>query len=124
MGRTTRSSVAVRPVDGTLKWVVVQYRILVCLWALVLIAVTLYRELPGNHGVLYAGGALAVSWTGFTIWASRTNRILGSLWFVALDGAVVLLLSAGGAIAGTDDFFSGGFPGSWLFVVAFATNLR
>ena len=124
MGRTARSHAAVRPVDGTLKWVVVQYRVLVCVWALVLIIVTIVQDLPGDRAVLYGAAALAVFWTGLTIWASRTKDILGSMWFAALDGVVILLLSAGGAIAGTDDFFSGGYPGSWLFVVAFATNLR
>jgi signal transduction histidine kinase len=119
-----RSHAAVRPVDGTLKWVVVQYRVLVCVWALVLITVTIAKDLPGDRAVLYGGAVLAVVWTGLTIWVSRSNEILGSNWFAILDGAVVLLLSAGGAIAGSDDFFSGGYPGSWLFVVAFATNLR
>ena len=124
MGRMARSHAAVRPVDGTLKWVVVQYRVLVCVWALVLITVTVAKDLPGNRAVMYGGAALAVIWTGLTIWASRRNEILGTIWFAVLDGGVVLLLSAGGAIAGSDDFFSGGYPGSWLFVVAFATNLR
>jgi signal transduction histidine kinase len=123
-GRRMRSHAAVRPIDGTLKWVVVQYRVLVCVWVLVLITVTVAKDLPGDRSVMYGGAALAVVWTGLTIWASRRNEILGSIWFTVFDGAVVLLLSAGGAIAGSEDFFSGGYPGSWLFVVAFATNLR
>jgi signal transduction histidine kinase len=123
-GRIVRSHAAVRPVDGTLKWVVVQYRVLACVWVLVLIAVQLTGDAPPNRAILLAGAALAVFWTGITMWASRSTGVLGSFWFAVLDGAVVLLLSSGGWLAGSDDFFSGGYPGSWLFIVAFATNLR
>ncbi len=126
MGRTPRSQPAVRPVDGTLKWVVVQYRLLCTLWVLVLVVVQ-WIDTEGHNPdrrVLAAGGVLAVFWTGVTVWASRGNDLLGSRWFAALDGVVILTLSFGGLVAGSGDFFSGGYPGSWLFVVAFATNLR
>jgi signal transduction histidine kinase len=116
----------VRPVDGTLKWVVVQYRLLCTLWVLVLVVVQ-WIDTEGHNPdrrVLAAGGVLAVFWTGVTVWASRGNDLLGSRWFAALDGVVILTLSFGGLVAGSGDFFSGGYPGSWLFVVAFATNLR
>ena len=113
-----------QPVDGTLKWVVVQYRVLACVWVLVLVTVQLTGDDPPNRAILLAGAALAVFWTGVTVWASRSTDILGSIWFAVLDGGVVLLLSSGALIADASDFFSGGFPGSWLFIVAFATNLR
>jgi signal transduction histidine kinase len=124
MGRTARSHAAVQPVDGTLKWVVVQYRVLACVWVLVLVTVQLTGDDPPNQAILLAGAALALFWTGVTMWASRSTDILSSVWFAVLDGGVVLLLSSGALIADSSDFFSGGFPGSWLFIVAFATNLR
>lgn len=125
MGRRARSHVAVRNVDDTLKWVVVIYRVLACAWALVLIGVLLSdSDSAGDRPVVYAGAALAVVWTLVTVWIARHGDLLGKLWFVISDGLVILLLSAGGAIAGAEDFFSGGYPGSWLFVVAFAANLR
>lgn len=125
MGRRARSHVAVRDIDDTLKWIVVMYRVLAGAWALVLIGVLLYDpDSPGDRRVVYAGAGLAVAWTLVTVWASRRGDLLGKLWFVVADGLVILLLSAGGAIAGATDFFSGGYPGSWLFVVAFAANLR
>ena len=66
MGRTPRSQPAVRPVDGTLKWVVVQYRLLCTLWVLVLVVVQ-WIDTEGHNPdrrVLAAGGVLAVFWTG------------------------------------------------------------
>ncbi|MDH5373404.1 MAG: hypothetical protein OEX97_10715 [Acidimicrobiia bacterium] len=128
MGRTPRSHAAVRPVDGTLRWVVVQYRVLSCVWVIVLVIVQLTdsERIEGdpNSTVLLAGVAMAFFWAAVTMRASRSSDILGSIWFVIIDGGVALLLSAGAVIAGSGDFFSGGYPGSWLFVVAFATNLR
>ena len=45
-------------------------------------------------------------------------------WFVLSDGVVAALLTGAGWAAGAPDFLSGGYPISWLFVVAYATSLR
>lgn len=100
------------------------FRLLVWVWLIVLVAVVFINDKPGNKTVFVGGAVLATVWTGVTVWAARDERRLGSPVFAVLDGVVVLLLSAGGAIAGAEDFFSGGYPMSWLFVVAYAANLR
>ncbi len=91
---------------------------------LILILVHVLGSGDGNGGVLAGGMAVATAWLIVTLWASRQSERLGSAWFVISDGVIALALSATGLLAGADDFVSGGWPGSWLFVVAFATNLR
>jgi signal transduction histidine kinase len=111
-------------VDVTLRWVVVAFRLLAWVWALALIGVVILKGAPGSRPVLAAAAAVATLWAGFTVWASRSSDRLHSPWFAVADGVVVFALGAAGWIAGTEDFVSGGYPGSWLFVVAYATNLR
>ena len=49
---------------------------------------------------------------------------LGSVWYMVLDGLIAGFLLATGWLAGAADFFAGGYPMSWVFVLAFTTNLR
>lgn len=112
------------PVDETLRKVVVVYRLLVTVWMWILIGVVVARGGPGNRWVLLAAVVFVALWAGLTIWAGRASHRLGNPVFVISDGIVALLLSATGLLAGTTDFVSGGWPASWLFMVAFATNLK
>lgn len=112
------------PVNDTLRWVAAGYRGLVWVWMLILVLVVALGEGPGNRTVLALAMALATVWLGISLWASRRNERLGSPWFAGLDGLVAVVLSSTGWLAGTEDFVSGGWPGSWLFMVAFAANLR
>ncbi len=110
-------------VDVTLRWVVVAFRLLACVWALALIGVVILEGRPGSRPVLATAAIVATLWTAVTLWASQSNR-LHTPWFALSDGVIVFALGAAGWIAGTEDFVSGGYPGSWLFVVAYASNLR
>lgn len=112
------------PVDDTLRWIAVGYRVLAWVWVLILVTVELARDSDSSRPILATGLGVATVWLGVTLWAGRSNRRLGGIWFVVFDGIVALALSAVGWIAGTDDFVSGGWPGSWLFMVAFASTLR
>lgn len=112
------------PVDDTLRTVAAGYRLVVWVWMVILVVVEMVSGGTGNKAVLATGMALATAWLGITLWASRSSDLLGSRWFVLSDGVIALALSAVGLLAGTSDFVSGGWPGSWLFVVAFAANLR
>ena len=47
-----------------------------------------------------------------------------SAWFFSLDTVIALSIGAAGLIAGTEDFVSGGWPNSWLFVVAYVASMR
>lgn len=112
------------PVDETLRKVVIAYRLLTMVWVWILIGVVVGSDGPGNRSILLGAAVWVAFWAGVTIWAGRASHRLGSPVFAISDGIVALLLSAVGLLAGTSDFVSGGWPGSWLFTVAFATNLR
>lgn len=112
------------PVIDTLRWVVVGFRLLSWIWILVLILVTVGDDQPGDRGVLIAVVVVATAWTGVTLWAARTPARLGSVWFVIADGVVAVALGFAGLWAGTDHIISASWPNSWLFVVAFGSNLR
>lgn len=120
----TKTGSVMPPVEDTLRTIAAGYRVVVWIWMLILVLVHVIGDKPGSLPVLAAAMALATAWTVFTLWASRSSERLGSLWFVIADGCVAMGLSATGLIAGTGDFVSGGWPGSWLFMVAFAASLR
>lgn len=119
----TKAGSALPPVENTLRTIAAGYRVVVWIWMLILVLVQTIGGEPGNRTVLAGAMVLATAWTVLTLWASRSTKRLGSLWFVAADGFVALALSATGLAAGAEDFVSGGWPGSWLFVVAFAASL-
>ena len=66
---------------------------------------------------------IATAGAGITLLAVKRG-FLGEPWYVVFDGAISMLLVSAGWLAGADDFVAGGFPMSWLFIVAYATNLR
>ena len=118
------SHAAVPAVGDTLRRIVAGYRILSWVWMAILLVVALVLDQRGNRAILLGAFSLATVWTVLTLWLARDDRRLGSIVFVIVDGVIALGLSAAGLLAGTQDFISGGWPGSWLFVVAFAANLR
>ena len=118
-----RGEATVRPVEHTLRWVVVTFRLLAALWSLALILAVVLGGSPGDRPVMAGTASLAAGWAVFTLVGARRG-FLGHIPFALADGLVISVLSAAGLVAGTEDFISGGYPGSWLFVVAFVANLR
>ena len=114
----------VPPVNDTLRWVVGGFRILSWIWVLMLVVVILVGDKPGRASVLAIVVAVATAWTVVTVWAARTHERMTSAWFFSLDTVIALSIGAAGLIAGTEDFVSGGWPNSWLFVVAYVTSMR
>jgi signal transduction histidine kinase len=118
----------VPPVNATLTWVVLLMRLLCWLWMLAL-TLTVLTEVRAegaqgpNAPTLVSAMAAATFGTALMVFASRRG-FLGSLWYVTLDGAVTAFLLSAGWLAGASDFVAGGYPMSWLFLVAYATTLR
>ena len=111
------------PVDRTLTRVVILMRLLGWAWMVILILVAMFTAFPDPDVRILAGAlVLGTAGTALTLFAA-SRGFLGEVWYVALDGAIALLLVSAGWFAGTD-FISGGYPASWLFIVAFATNFR
>jgi signal transduction histidine kinase len=73
--------------------------------------------------VLVATMVLATLGTGLTLLAAR-RRFLAGTWYVIGDAAIALGLALAGLVAGFDEFLVGGYPASWLFIVAYASNVR
>lgn len=124
MAHAASSGGMVLPVDDTLRRIAAAYRSLAWLWMLILVLVEVTGASDASRPVLAAAMSLATAWLGVTVWAATRSDRLGSAWFAVSDGLVAIVLSAAGWLAGADDFVSGGWPGSWLFMVAFASNLR
>ena len=123
-----KSSEPVPPVDATLTWIVLLMRVLGSIWmvALALTVATVDRTVgalaPANPTLVLAMATAAIG-TALMVIAGRRG-FLGSLWYVALDGGFTVFLLAAGWLAGAPDFIAGGYPMSWLFLVAYATSLR
>jgi signal transduction histidine kinase len=120
-------SAPVPPVDATLTWVVLLMRLLGWIWmlALSLTVITGNRSAgtrAPNTSTLLIAMAVATLGTALMVVASRRG-FLGSLWYVALDGGISAFLLSAGWLAGAPDFVAGGYPMSWLFLVAYATSV-
>lgn len=103
-------------------------RLLGWVWMLALASTVLIQDLAfetpePNTPVLVVAMIVASLGTAVMILASRRG-FLGSKWYVATDGVFTLFLLAAGWLAGARDFVAGGYPMSWLFLVAYATTMR
>jgi signal transduction histidine kinase len=88
---------------------------------LILVAMLTADPQP-DTAILLGALVLGTAGTGITLLAAARG-FLGEPWYVVFDGAIALLLVSAGWFAGTD-FIAGGYPASWLFIVAFATSFR
>ena len=113
----------VPPVNETLTRVVVLMRLLGWVWLVALVVTTMLNVEEANEVVLAGAALIATAGAGITLLAVKRG-FLGEPWYVVFDGAISMLLVSAGWLAGADDFVAGGFPMSWLFIVAYATNLR
>jgi len=124
MAGTPRQDHRDLPVDGTLRRVVVLYRLLGWAWMVILVALTPANDPDANLAVVMGSAGLATGWTVLTVWAGGKANRLGNTWFVVSDIAVGLLIAAASTLAGAEQLFHGGYPMSTLAVAAYAFNLR
>lgn len=122
MTNTPRAQSGLAPVDQTLTRVVLLMRLLGWAWLVILSLVAIGADDEVNVGILVGAMVVATAGTGVTFLAARRD-FLDEGWYVIFDGAVTLLLSTSGWLAGYGEFVTGGYPASWLFIVAYATNL-
>lgn len=117
-------SAALPSLDRTLTRVVLLLRFLGWAWMLGLTAVTLGgQDSDADQATLVAAMVLATLGTVLTVAAVRRG-FLGASWYPVFDGILALLLVLAGWVAEAGEFVAGGYPVSWLFVVAYAANLR
>ena len=121
---TTDEGTSVPLIDKTLTNIVVLLRVLGWIWLVILVIVAMFdKKLEPDRVVLTAAIVTATAGLGFTLLAVRKG-FLGNIWYAVVDGAVAMLLVSAAWLAGYDEFLAGGYPTSWLFIVAYATNIR
>ncbi|MGH3649669.1 MAG: sensor histidine kinase [Acidimicrobiia bacterium] len=124
MSEPPQDAPALLPVNRTLTRVVLLMRLLGWIWLLILAVVALSttrRDI--NTGVMVGAMVVATAGTAVTFLAAQRG-FLGEGWYTVFDGALALLLGAAGWLADFGEFIVGGYPASWLFIVAYATNYR
>jgi len=110
-----------RPLDDVLRITVVLFRVGAYVWMAALAIVTLATDDTATQSIVVAALVLATVWTAFTV-AAGQRRWLGTWWFMIADGAVVVALAIAPGISNSTDFFYGGMPLSWLFIVAYTAG--
>lgn len=113
----------VPPVNETLTRVVVLMRLLGWAWLIALVVTTMLDVKEANRAVLAGAAVIATAGAGITLLAVKRG-FLGEPWYAVFDGVISMFLVSAGWLADAGDFVAGGYPMSWLFIVAYATNLR
>jgi signal transduction histidine kinase len=93
-------------------------------WMLLLVIATLLIDSAADKAIVIGAMALATIWTGVTWWAHKTRSRLGSTWFLIADGVVCFVVASASYAADAGDLFHGGYPISWIAVLAYGGGLR
>jgi len=86
---------------------------------MLLVVLTLATDDGADSTIVVSAALLATTWTGVTVGVAIKSNYLGTWWFVAADGAVVLFIGAASTLSGANDLFHGGFLISWIVLAAY-----
>ena len=114
----------VEPIENVLRWIVLAFRVLGYLWLAMLSVGALVTDEGLNDKMVIVMVTGTGIWTLLTVWLSRTSEWIKSSWFVAADGIVALAVASTSYFAGAESNLHGGYPISWLAVVAYAYDTR
>lgn len=104
--------------------VVLGWRVFSLAWMIGLVIETLLTDDRANDTVVVSALAVAVAWTGLTLWvAADRDRFTSMKWLVA-DGVVVAALGLAPVVADSESAFYGGYLLSWVIYVAFVSGPR
>lgn len=106
------------PIDETLRRVVVGFRLVAIVWMGTLVGSTLATDPEADHVLVGATYAIALAWTGITVAHALHPRWFHHPVWIGLDGAVAIWVSVAPFVAHSQDLFFGGYPLSWLLLVA------
>lgn len=115
---------SIEPIENILLKIMLAFRILGWVWLLLLVIASLLTDTEANRSVVISMAVGSLLWTIFTVWMSRDQARIKSPIFVLADAIVVLLVANASYYAGSSSLLHGGFPISWIAVVAYATNVR
>lgn len=122
----TQTSVESRiePIENILLKIMLAFRVLGWVWLMLLVVASLLTDAGANRVIVISMAAGSLVWTIFTVWMAQDQKRVKSTAFVVADGIVVLIVANASYYAGASSLLHGGFPISWLAVVAYATNVR
>jgi signal transduction histidine kinase len=114
---------AVPPVERTLTRVVLLMRLLGWIWLLLLVVTTAVDD-TDTSGAILVTTAMVGTFGAILLVVAVNQGFLGQVWYMILDGLIAAFLLATGWMAGAGDFFAGGYPMSWVFVLAYTVSFR
>lgn len=114
----------IEPIENILLKIMLAFRVLGWVWLMLLVVASLMTDPGANRVIVISMAAGSLVWTIFTLWMAQDQRRVKSTAFVVADGIVVLIVANASYYAGASSLLHGGFPISWLAVVAYATNVR
>ena len=115
----------VEPIERVLLRIVVAFRVLGWLWLLLLSVTALITDDGANEVIIVVTAAGSGLWTLLTVMLARNSpSTIKTLWFVLADGAVALVVANASYFASADSLLHGGYPISWVAVVAYAYDVR
>lgn len=112
-----------RSLEWKMRRFLIIMRVLGWFWMLLLVATTLASDDGADSTITVGAMALATVWTVVTWWAAQTESRVTSSWFLISDGVVCLAIATESYAADAGDLFHGGYPISWLVVLAYGRGM-
>ena len=114
----------VQPVARVLLWFALAFRVLGYVWLVLLAVAALVTDEDADQVIVVSMIVVAGLWTLLTVILSRERGRIKRPWFVAADGVVALLMASASYFAGAESNLHGGYPISWLAIVAYAYDAK
>lgn len=112
-----------RDLEWRMRRFLIIMRFLGWFWMLLLVLTTFASDTGADKTITAAAMALATVWTGVTWWAAQDQARVQSIWFLLSDGVVCLAIGWASYAANAADLFHGGYPISWLVVLAYGRGM-
>lgn len=119
-----RGADSTQPVDLTMFYAVVAFRLIAFVWMAALVVITFATDSGANDAIVGGSLALATLGTAATLLVVRNGTALGSWRWIAVDGVIALLIAVAPYVADAERLFFGGYPISWLVLAVYAHELR
>ncbi|MGI9583984.1 MAG: sensor histidine kinase [Acidimicrobiia bacterium] len=114
----------VEPIENVLLKIVLAFRVLGWAWLLLLVIAAWFTDDTANKTILASMAIGTFIWTLFTLWVAQDQKRFKSPAFVIADGVVALMVASASYFAGAQSNLHGGYPISWIAVVAYAGDVR
>jgi hypothetical protein len=108
------------PVTRILTRIVLAFRIAGWAWLLLLVIGAAFSDDLIDQRISFTTAVITGLWTIYTVWVAKDPKKLGSVRFVLADGVVAVGAAIASYASGSESTFHGGYPISWIAVVAFA----